>query len=425
MLRTIRDVRVTAVLSLLAATLACNQSSTAPHERFTLQAQIAAADGTAAQALKADIAGTNLSGQTDGAGRFSLSAAAQGPSTLHLSGPGVDASIRLPGLDEALVVGVSISLSRDGKGNLKGQPEAEIRGTVASAKGNDLRIATSTVHVDKSTQFDVDGKAPALSDLVGQVIDVQGLQQDDGSIRATKIHGGGKGKDKTEIEFRGAIDRIAGLDLTVAGKTVHTASSTTFEIRDRKASFADLAAGQMIEIEGTLQADGSILAAEIEIEGAAQPPPPPPPPPPPAPPVANAGPSQTVASSAQVILDGSASADATGIAVSFQWSQTAGPQVTLSNATQANPTFTAPAVAFNQPAATLTFSLVVTDANGTSAPSTVSVTVNPGATPPRSPMPDPIRPSPREPSSASTAAPRATRQASRSPSAGRKPRAAS
>src|SRR5205823_4550495 len=150
----------------------------------------------------------------------------------------------------------------------------------------------------------------------------------------------------------------------------------------RKASFADLAAGQMIEIEGTLQADGSILAAEIEIEGAAQPPPPPPPPPPPAPPVANAGPSQTVASSAQAILDGSASADATGIAVSFQWSQAAGPQVTLSNATQANPTFTAPAVAFNQPAATLTFSLVVTDGNGTSAPSTVSVAVNPGGPPP-------------------------------------------
>ena len=66
--RMIQDVRWAALLSIVAATLACNQSSTAPHERFTLQARIAAADGSAAQALKADIAGTTLSAQTDAAG---------------------------------------------------------------------------------------------------------------------------------------------------------------------------------------------------------------------------------------------------------------------------------------------------------------------------------------------------------------------
>src|SRR6267154_388275 len=267
--RMTRDVRWIAALSIVATALACNQSSTAPHERFTLQAQIAGADGTAAQALKADIAGTNLSAQTDSGGRFSLSAAAQGPSTLHLTGPGLDTSIRLPGLDEGLVVSVSVNLSNDGKGNLKGQPKAQLRGAVGSATGNDLRIASSTIHVDKSTQFD--GASPALSQLVGQVIDVQGLQQEDGSIRATKIHGGGK--DKLQIEFRGAIDKILGLNLTVAGKTVHTDANTKFEIGERKAAFANLALGQVIEIKGALQADGSILAASIEIQGAVQPPP--------------------------------------------------------------------------------------------------------------------------------------------------------
>jgi len=261
--RIIRDVRWTAALSIVAAALACNQSSTAPHERFTLQAQVAGADGLAAKALKAEIAGTGLSAQTDAAGRFSLSAAAQGPATLHLTGPGLDTSIRLPGLDEGLVVSVSVALSSDGKGSLKAQPEAQIRGTVASAKGSDLRVAASTIHIDKSTQFDVAG-APALSQLVGQVIDVQGRQQADGSINATKIHGGGN--DKREIEFRGAIDKILGLNLTVAGKTVRTNTNTRFEIGERKATFANLALGQVIEIKGALQADGSILAASIEIE---------------------------------------------------------------------------------------------------------------------------------------------------------------
>jgi hypothetical protein len=113
---TILDVRLKAMLALvLGATFACNQSSTAPHERFTLQAQVAAADGTAAKALKAEIAGTNLSAQTDAGGRFSLSGAAQGPATLHLSGPGVDTSLQLPGLDDGLVVRIAVGLSNDGK----------------------------------------------------------------------------------------------------------------------------------------------------------------------------------------------------------------------------------------------------------------------------------------------------------------------
>src|SRR3954447_23550851 len=115
--RLIQDVRWVAMLSIAAATVACNQSSNAPHERFTLQAAVAAADGSAAQALKADIAGTNLSAQTDAAGRFSLSANPQGPAVLHLTGPGIDASVSLPGLDESLVVRVAVDLSNEGKGS--------------------------------------------------------------------------------------------------------------------------------------------------------------------------------------------------------------------------------------------------------------------------------------------------------------------
>src|SRR5436309_1982294 len=113
--KTIVDVRLKAMLALvLGATFACNQSPTAPHERFTLQAQVAAADGTAAKALKAEIAGTNLFAQTDAGGRFSLSAAPQGPAALHLSGPGIDSVIQLPGLDDGLVVRVSVEISKDG-----------------------------------------------------------------------------------------------------------------------------------------------------------------------------------------------------------------------------------------------------------------------------------------------------------------------
>lgn len=88
------------------------------------------------------------------------------------------------------------------------------------------------------------------------------------------------------------------------------------------------------------------------------------------PPTAVAGQAQSVASGAAVTLDGSASSDPAHLPLTYQWAQTAGPSVTLSSATAAKPTFTAPTGP-----ATLTFSLVVSNGSKSSAPASVSVTV--------------------------------------------------
>ncbi|HEU5138189.1 MAG TPA: PKD domain-containing protein [Steroidobacteraceae bacterium] len=94
-------------------------------------------------------------------------------------------------------------------------------------------------------------------------------------------------------------------------------------------------------------------------------------------PTANAGANQSVAAGATVTLNGSASSDSDGSIAIYSWTQTAGGGITLNNPGTVQPTFTAPAVTATT---TLGFTLIVTDNLGTaSAPSTVSVTVNPAA----------------------------------------------
>ncbi|HUG72366.1 MAG TPA: hypothetical protein VMK82_02970, partial [Steroidobacteraceae bacterium] len=92
-------------------------------------------------------------------------------------------------------------------------------------------------------------------------------------------------------------------------------------------------------------------------------------------PTANAGAAQSVLASATVTLNGTASSDPDGSIASFAWAQLTGTAVTLSNSTIAQPSFVAPPVVT---AATLTFSLVVTDNRGAvSAAAAVTITVNP------------------------------------------------
>jgi hypothetical protein len=96
-------------------------------------------------------------------------------------------------------------------------------------------------------------------------------------------------------------------------------------------------------------------------------------------PVVNAGAAQLVNSAALVTLAGSAMDPngSKGLPLRFQWTQTGGPTVPLTNPTAAAASFTAPAMAAGQAAITLTFKLTVSDALGLSGSATTSVTVQP------------------------------------------------
>jgi len=97
-------------------------------------------------------------------------------------------------------------------------------------------------------------------------------------------------------------------------------------------------------------------------------------------PVANAGLDQTVDENTLISLNGTGSDDPDMDTLSFTWTQTAGPSVTLTGGTTANPTFTAPLVVGG--GTTLTFQLVVSDGQASSAEDTVNVHVRDTNDPP-------------------------------------------
>ena len=92
-------------------------------------------------------------------------------------------------------------------------------------------------------------------------------------------------------------------------------------------------------------------------------------------PNAVAGGSQTVTVGTTVTLNGNASNDPDGDALTYAWSQTTGPGVTLNNANTAIATFTAPTVTSDT---LLRFELSVSDTSGLvdTAIANVTVTVN-------------------------------------------------
>ena len=91
-----------------------------------------------------------------------------------------------------------------------------------------------------------------------------------------------------------------------------------------------------------------------------------------APPVADAGPNQTVAEGTKVTLNGSNSTNPGGSPLtSYQWLQTGGPTVNVSNASITQPTITAP----SKYTGALTFEFIVKNGNGLTASATSIVNV--------------------------------------------------
>jgi len=148
------------------------------------------------------------------------------------------------------------------------EAEVKFKGTIETLPATpgfigDWRVGGRTIHVSSSSRIETEDGPVA----VGAFVEIEGAVRSDGSMDATKIEvkSNGAGDDGRD-ELKGAIESLpAGQgfvgDWRVSGRTVHVTLATI--LNQEHGAFI---VGALVEVKGTMRADGSIDATRIEVQ---------------------------------------------------------------------------------------------------------------------------------------------------------------
>jgi hypothetical protein len=224
------------------------------------------------------VVSTGQSTQTDSSGNFTLSGVAMG--SVELEFTRADFSARgtaqlTSGTNQITVsvLGSTVVITS------RGHAGEEIEGLVQSvntAGGSlvvlDQRLGAVTVKTTATTLIRRgDATIPLSSIQTGMRVHVKAMLQGDGTYLATEILlqdenvGGEREVEGTVASVNATAKNF--VVTTVSGSiTVKTDSTTSFKKEGSTAAFVDIVVGAIVEAEGTLQSDGSIIARKVTIE---------------------------------------------------------------------------------------------------------------------------------------------------------------
>jgi len=224
------------------------------------------------------VTASGQSAQTDSSGNFTLTGAPTGNVALEFSRADLNArgSVVLASGSNSITASIT---GANAVITPRGHAGEEIEGRVQSVNAGagsfvvlDQRLGAVTITTGSSTILRKGNAAVTLSSLTsGMSVHVKAMLQNDGTYLATEVllqdeNAGGESEAEGTVA---SINTAAGsfVVTTESGPiTVKTGPSTNFKKKGSAATFADITMGAMVEAEGTLQSDGSILAQKVTIE---------------------------------------------------------------------------------------------------------------------------------------------------------------
>jgi len=245
----------------------------------------------AAGSMAVSLAGSSMTTSVDGSGRFTLQNVPSGDQTLVFTGAGVNARLTIPGVGDHESIQLSVNVSGSSADIDEDEREdashhGELEGRIASinAAAGTFVVRGVTVTVPAGTPVHHGSTAVALSSLVaGERVHVKGTMTGPNAVTASDVevqnehpnpgngNGNGNGGDDGQgddnhggVELKGTASGVTGtcptVTFTVSSTTVMTNASTKF---DGVACTALATAGRL-EVEGTKQSNGSVLATKVE-----------------------------------------------------------------------------------------------------------------------------------------------------------------
>ncbi|MGE5243988.1 MAG: DUF5666 domain-containing protein [Betaproteobacteria bacterium] len=236
----------------------------------------------ASTSITVTVVGTGISTTISSSGSFTLTNVPGGHVQLQFTGSGIQAQLDLGTLADNQTLTITVKVSGttaevDDSDNESPDNEAEVEGRVTAidATAGTMTVGSVDIMVPAGTTIRHGNTPIALADIhVGDRVHVKGTRS--GSVvTATEImvqtsNGNpepGQGNDHNEVELNGAIAGLGGtcpsLTFTISSTHVTTNASTKFE----ESACSGLANGTSVEVKGTKQSNGSVLATQVESKG--------------------------------------------------------------------------------------------------------------------------------------------------------------
>jgi hypothetical protein len=225
--------------------------------------------------LVVSIVGTAMSVTVDSTGHFTLTNVPSGDITLAFVGNGVNARLTIKGVTDHAQIRITVNVhgSTAELDENDDDNQTELEGRVASknCSANQITVGTTTPVAVNLTGARIrhDGNTLTCADIqVNDRVEVHGTRNGT-TIDATDVNvktDHGVPPVQREVELKGKISLLAGtcpsVTFTVSSTKVTTNAVTSFD----DSVCTALHNGDAVEVKGTKQTDGSVLASRVEKE---------------------------------------------------------------------------------------------------------------------------------------------------------------